>query len=66
MPPPHGTPLPLRLAWLLCWQAVRTGRRRPAQVTGRDGTRIMAATLTWLMQADGARPEVFPTHLCDR
>ena len=25
-----------------------------AQVIGRDGTRIMAATLTWLMQAEGA------------
>ena len=25
-----------------------------ARVTGRDGKRIMAATLTWLMQAEGA------------
>ncbi len=30
-----------------------------AQVIGRDGTRIMAATLTWLMQAEGAGTEGF-------
>ena len=34
-----------------------------AQVIGRDGTRIMAATLTWLMQAEGAKTRgFFATH----
>jgi Zn-dependent protease with chaperone function len=34
-----------------------------ARVTGRDGKRIMAATLTWLMQAeDAGKGGIFATH----
>jgi len=38
-----------------------------AQVIGRDGTWIMAATLTWRMQAEGAETGGFFTMaFCDR
>ena len=57
------TPLSLRFAWPLHRQAVRSTARSAAQVIGRDGTGIMAATLTWLMQAEGAGTGgFFATH----